>query len=91
MNTTKKIILVLFVTMLVINLQFSTPLTHGMENGFSLQQLADNIFVPEAYATLFAEELVPCMGGGYLCEPVFLASIGCFIDMDYDCGWFPLY
>ncbi len=37
--------------MLVISLQFNTALTHKMNNGFSLTQLMENIFVPEAYAT----------------------------------------
>ena len=50
MDKTKKILLVVFATMLVINLQFNTPLTKGMNNGFSLSQLVENVFVQESYA-----------------------------------------
>ena len=50
MDKTKKIMLVVFATMLVMNLQFNTPLTKGMENGFSLSQLVENVFVQESYA-----------------------------------------
>ena len=51
MNNTKKLLLLLFTVAMVVNLQFNTPLTHNMDNGFSIEQLAENIFVPEAYAT----------------------------------------
>lgn len=50
MDNTKKIMLVVFATLLVMNLQFNTPLTKGMENGFSVSQLVENVFVQESYA-----------------------------------------
>ncbi|GEM_PF-2977743 len=50
MDKTKKILLVVFATLLVINLQFNTPLTKGMNEGFSLSQLVENVFVQESYA-----------------------------------------
>ena len=50
MDKTKKILLVVFATLLVINLQFNTPLTKGMNDGFSLSQLVENVFVQESYA-----------------------------------------
>ena len=51
MDKTKKIMLVVFATMLVINLQFNTPLTKGMDDGFSLSQLVENVFVQESFAS----------------------------------------
>ena len=50
MDKTKKIMLVVFATLLMMNLQFNTPLTKGMDNGFSLSQLVENVFVQESYA-----------------------------------------
>jgi len=51
MNNTKKLLLLLFAVAMVINLQFNTPLTHNMDKGFSIEQLAENIFVPELFAS----------------------------------------
>lgn len=51
MSNTRKLLLFVFAIAVVINLQLSTPITEGMENGFSLEQLVENIFIPEAYAT----------------------------------------
>lgn len=50
MGTSKKILLFIFTIVLVVNLQLSGTITAGMENGFSIEQLADNIFVPSAFA-----------------------------------------
>jgi len=50
MDKTKKIMLVVFATLLMMNLQFNTPLTKGMDDGFSLTQLVENVFVQESYA-----------------------------------------
>ncbi len=50
MSNAKKFLIIIFTVMLVISLQFNTSLTHKMNNGFSLKQLMENIFVPEAYA-----------------------------------------
>ena len=58
MNNTKKLLLLLFTVAMVVNLQFNTPLTHNMDNGFSIEQLAENIFVPEVYASF--PGLNPC-------------------------------
>ena len=52
MSKAKKFLLIAFTVGLVINLQFNAPLTRNMDNGFSIEQLADNIFVPEAFATV---------------------------------------
>jgi hypothetical protein len=85
MNTTKKVILIIFTTLFVINLQFNTPITKGMNNGFSLKQLADNIFVPEAFATVVDSALVPCPIEGYVCWFRLYPSVGCFPGEDYGC------
>jgi hypothetical protein len=53
MDKTKKMLLVVFATLMVINLQFNTPLTKGMDDGFSLSQLVENVFVQESYAENF--------------------------------------
>lgn len=50
MSNTKKFLMIFFVVAMVINLQFNTPLTHNMENGFSVKQLSENIFLNEIYA-----------------------------------------
>ncbi len=81
MTTTKKIMLVVFATMLVINLQFSTPITKGMDNGFSLEQLAENIFVPNAYATWpeIHYDVISCVWpyNGWACGPTMFYTYGC--------------
>ena len=46
----EKDLLAFFTTLMVINLQFNTPLTKGMDDGFSLSQLVENVFVQESYA-----------------------------------------
>ena len=51
MSNAKKFLIIVFTVMLVISLQFNTALTHKMNNGFSLTQLMENIFVPDAYAS----------------------------------------
>jgi len=51
MSNTKKFLIIVFTVMLVISLQFNTSLTHKMNNGFSLTQLMENIFVPDATAS----------------------------------------
>lgn len=53
MDKSKKILMVVFATLMVINLQFNTPLTKGMDDGFSLTQLVENVFVQESYAEDF--------------------------------------
>ncbi|WP_150109265.1 hypothetical protein [Caldithrix abyssi] len=63
MSNAKKFLIIVFTVMLVISLRFNTSLTHKMDNGFSLTQLVENIFVPEVYATF----------GGYGCK----AKSGC--------------
>jgi hypothetical protein len=50
MATQNKIILIIFTIALVINLQFTGSLTSNMDDGFSIEQLAENIFVPSAFA-----------------------------------------
>jgi hypothetical protein len=60
MDKTKKILLVVFATLLVMNLQFNTPLTKGMNDGFSLSQLVENVFVQESYAENPRVETVIC-------------------------------
>ncbi|GEM_PF-6597634 len=51
MSKAKKFLLIAFTVGLVINLQFNAPLTRNMDKGFSIEQLAENIFVPEAFAS----------------------------------------
>jgi len=70
MSNTKKFFIIVFTVMLVISLQFNTALTHKMNNGFSLTQLMENIFVPEVYADQGTcnGDVVGC--DGFLhCEP----------------------
>jgi len=57
MSKSKKILMFIFTTTLIINLQLSGDLTSGLENDFSIEQLADNIFVPSAFA---AEDYYAC-------------------------------
>jgi len=63
-----------------------------MNNGFSLTQLMENIFVPDAYASsgLIDSGLCPCFPSGYWCAPTWRPEIGCFPDMDYGCDFYPL-
>ncbi|MHB2153954.1 hypothetical protein ACX8XN_06115 [Calditrichota bacterium GD2] len=68
MSNAKKFLIIVFTVMLVISLQFNTSLTHKMNNGFTLTQLMENIFVPEAYATKnYCRFLNACMGGPVYC------------------------
>lgn len=88
MSKTKKILMLIFTVALVINLQLTGTLTSGMENGFSLEQLADNIFVPSALAVenwafgpgICLSTAEPC------CGFQFMPSIGCDpSDPDWHC------
>ena len=73
MDKTKKILLVVFATLLVINLQFNTPLTKGMNDGFSLTQLVENVFVQESYAEDNSN---------------YGEVVDCFLDpLQHDCVW----
>jgi len=70
MDKTKKILLVVFATLLVMNLQFNTPLTKGMNDGFSLSQLVENVFVQESYAEdgnqpYYLHEIICSCGNGH--------------------------
>jgi len=68
MSKAKKFLLIAFTVGLVINLQFNAPLTRNMDNGFSVEQLAENIFVPEAFATHnYCGFLGACVGGPDFC------------------------
>ncbi len=61
MSKAKKFLIIVFTIMLVISLQFNTSLTHKMNNGFSLMQLMENIFVPEANASIIIDgDIVWC-------------------------------
>jgi hypothetical protein len=64
MDKTKKILLVVFAILMVINLQFNTPLTKGMDDGFSLLQLVENVFVQESYAELTDDIDAYCADNG---------------------------
>ncbi|EHO41309.1 hypothetical protein Calab_1691 [Caldithrix abyssi DSM 13497] len=68
MSNVKKFLIIVFTVMLVISLQFNTPLTHKMNNGFSVTQLMNNLFVPEAYATQagWCKDM-GCRSGDYFC------------------------
>lgn len=50
MSKSKKILLFIFTITLVVNLQLTGNLSSGMEQGFSLEQLADKLFIPSAFA-----------------------------------------
>jgi len=79
MSKAKKFLLIAFTVGLVINLQFNAPLTRNMDNGFSIEQLAENIFVPEAFATFgnikhYYNFYLPCFTNGHMghlidCDP----------------------
>ena len=81
MDKTKKIMLVVFATLLMMNLQFNTPLTKGMENGFSVAQLVENVFVQESYAESNWDGTTHGVTTpfGYDCDcPSYLNSCTCF-------------
>ncbi len=78
MSNTKKFLIIVFTVMLIISLQFNTSLTHKMNNGFSLTQLIENIFMPNAYATFGGKNYynfyLPCFANGQMgtlvdCDP----------------------
>ena len=50
MKSIKKLLVIIVAVMLSFTLQFRTTLSRGMESGFSLKQLAKNIFVKDAFA-----------------------------------------
>jgi len=50
MRSIKKLLVIIVAVMLSFTLQFRTTLSRGMESGFSLKQLAKNIFVKDAFA-----------------------------------------
>lgn len=78
MKKIKKLGLIIFVMFVMINLKLNTPLTEGMQEGFSLTQLVDNIFVPSA----IAEE------GGYYCSAYLVCNSGNTIDCSVSgCNW----
>lgn len=91
MSKSKKILLLIFTITLVVNLQLTGTLTSGMEQGFSLEQLADNIFAPSAYAGeggLFEYDVVNCIWPycGYACGPTIFYENGCDPgDPDWGC------
>ena len=79
----------MFTITLVINLQLTGTLTSGMDNGFSLEQLADNIFVPSAYANeIFDGNYKWCFtinGWDMSCRFEFFPQYGCDPwDPDWD-------
>lgn len=74
MKTSKKILLFVFTIVLVLNLQLSGTITAGMENGFSIEQLADNIFVPSAFA-FDCDDLTGCKGSAS-CDGDVTVAIG---------------
>ena len=85
MSKAKKFLLIAFTVGLVINLQFNAPLTRNMDNGFSVEQLAENIFVPEAFATItgWCKE-DGCRSGDNFCEMIVFPD---FLVTCYDDGW----
>jgi len=56
----------------------NAPLTRNMDKGFSVEQLAENIFVPEAFASWIEWVTVPCIypPGEWTCGPNWY-GIGC--------------
>ena len=92
MKTTKKVFLFVFAIAVVINLQLSTPITTGMDNGFTIEQLVDNIFVSEAYASIQMGAIYDCWPQcGSTCWFGINPPYGCNPnDPDWDCwGWCP--
>ncbi|MHB2153949.1 hypothetical protein ACX8XN_06090 [Calditrichota bacterium GD2] len=51
MSNAKKFLIIVFTIMLVLSLQFRTSINHNMNQGFSLSDLIENIFMPEVYAS----------------------------------------
>ena len=72
MSKFKKAVLIVFTLLFVMNLQFNTSLTEGMNGNFSLTQLVENVFFPSAYACTQEGNCYeggwpyPC-GGGTIC------------------------
>jgi len=50
MRRIKKLLVIIVAVMLSFTLQFRTTLSRGMESGFSLSQLAKNLFMKKVFA-----------------------------------------
>jgi hypothetical protein len=91
MSKTKKILMFFFLVAFVVNLQLTGTLSSGMNNGFSLDQLADNIFTPSAFADeggIMEYDVCDCYWPycGYACGPTIFYTWGCDPgDPDWGC------
>ena len=74
----KKIILLTFIIIVAINLQFSRTFLENMDEGFNLNQIAENIFVQAIYASIPNNPpectYVGCPGGNVQCAIILLPN-----------------
>lgn len=72
MSKLKKAILIVFTMLFIMNLQINTSLTKGMENGFSVVQMLDNVFFPVAHACV--EGGCEYEGGTWYCDGQYMCA-----------------
>ena len=77
MSYTKKFIIFTFIVGLVINLKLNSSIHQNTYNSFNLEQLAEKIFVSEAYASLPQNVcvLAGCRGGDLLCAEILYGKV----------------